>query len=134
MVEVVEDGGVNGGEFLQTSHPPKPQHRPLSSSKWLMGILCSVVSPPACLLPIADAELPEGSPVGRQPIGHDLYDAAMSFQRFPDEFQRCFHVAGLCHEAFEHFTFVIDGAPEVVSFAVDLHEHLVQVPAPLARA
>jgi hypothetical protein len=35
-VEQVVDGGVDGGEHLQTSHPPKPQHRPLSSSEWQM--------------------------------------------------------------------------------------------------
>jgi len=34
VVEVVVDGGVNSGEFLQTSHAPEPKHRPLASSQW----------------------------------------------------------------------------------------------------
>jgi len=33
LVEMVEDGGVDRGEFLQASHAPKPQHRSLSSSE-----------------------------------------------------------------------------------------------------
>jgi len=33
LVEMVIDGSVNGYEFLQTSHTPETQHRPLSPSK-----------------------------------------------------------------------------------------------------
>ena len=33
LVEVVVDGRVNGGENLQTSHPPEPEHRAFASSK-----------------------------------------------------------------------------------------------------
>jgi len=32
-VEMVGDGGVDGGEHLQTSHAPEPKHRPLPSSE-----------------------------------------------------------------------------------------------------
>ena len=42
---MVMDGGMNGGEFLQTSHTTKAQHRPFSSPKWLVRILASVVQP-----------------------------------------------------------------------------------------
>lgn len=57
----------------------------------------------------------------------------MPLQRFLQEFQRRLPISGLRHEALEHFAFVIDGPPEIVPLAVDLHEHLVQVPAPTAR-
>jgi len=33
----------------------------------------------------------------------------------------------------KHLTFVVDGAPEVVPLAIDLHEHLVEMPPPAAR-
>tara|TARA_B100001939_G_C16495432_1_gene427325 strand:- start:42 stop:179 length:138 start_codon:yes stop_codon:yes gene_type:complete len=36
LVEVVEDGGMDGHEFLQTSHSPKALHRAFSSSEWKM--------------------------------------------------------------------------------------------------
>jgi hypothetical protein len=34
LVEVVVNGGVNGGELLQTSHPPEADHSPFPSSEW----------------------------------------------------------------------------------------------------
>jgi len=43
LIEVVEDRGVDGGEFLQTSDAPKPQHGPLSSPKRQVRILEPVV-------------------------------------------------------------------------------------------
>ncbi len=36
LVEMVMDGGMDGGEFLKTSHPSEAEHRPFSSSKWLV--------------------------------------------------------------------------------------------------
>ena len=36
------------------------------------------------------------------------------------------------HVAFQHLSFVIHGPPEIVPLAVDLHEHLVEVPTPSA--
>ena len=33
LVEVVRDRGMDGGEFLKTSHPPETKHRPLASSE-----------------------------------------------------------------------------------------------------
>ncbi len=47
LVEVVVDRAVNRGEFLQTSHPPEAEHRSLSSSEWLVGILDAIVQPAA---------------------------------------------------------------------------------------
>jgi hypothetical protein len=33
LVEMVEDGGVKGNQFLQTSHAAKSLHRPFTSPK-----------------------------------------------------------------------------------------------------
>ncbi len=46
------------------------------------------------------------------------------------EFQGGFLIACLCDVAFQNFVFMIDGPPKVVPLAVDLHENLVQMPAP----
>ena len=35
-IEEVVNRGMDGGEFLQTSHALEAKHRPLSSSKWQM--------------------------------------------------------------------------------------------------
>ena len=50
LVEVVEDGRVDGGELLKTSHAPEALHRAFSSSEGEMGVLHSVVQPSACCL------------------------------------------------------------------------------------
>ncbi|CUH41240.1 hypothetical protein RUM4293_00108 [Ruegeria atlantica] len=50
LVEVVVDRGMDGGEFLQTSHAPETLHRALTSSKRQVRVLDSVVEPPARLL------------------------------------------------------------------------------------
>ena len=60
LVEVVMDRGVDGYEFLQTSHPPEPQHRPLSSSKRQMRIVSAVVGPTRHLAVIASAHILQG--------------------------------------------------------------------------
>ena len=53
LVEVVVDRAVDGGKFLKTSHPPEPEHRPLTSSERLMRILGAVVKP-AANFPLVD--------------------------------------------------------------------------------
>ena len=49
---MIEDRGVNGDEFLQTSHPLEPLHCPSPSSEWQVGILGPVVHPATGLLKI----------------------------------------------------------------------------------
>ena len=34
LIEEIVDGRMDGGEFLETSHPPESLHRPFSSSQW----------------------------------------------------------------------------------------------------
>ena len=58
----------------------------------------------------------------------------MLSHRFLEEFLCGFLVPGLGHKAFQNFTLVIDGAPEVVPLAVDLHENLVEMTPPVARS
>ena len=50
LVEVVEDGGVDGGKLLETSHAPEALHRSFSSSEGEMGVLHTVVEPSPCCL------------------------------------------------------------------------------------
>ena len=40
----------------------------------------------------------------------------------------CLAITALCDKAFQDFPFVIHSTPKVVRFAVNLHEHLIQVP------
>ena len=130
---MVHDGGVDRGEFLQTSHAPEPLHRPFPSSERKVGILRPVVQMPARPLPSARAQIPQRGPVGRQLVCHNLLRPAMPPHGFPEEFQRRLLVTGLCHKAFQHFALVIHRPPQIMPLAVDLHENLIKVPSPAAR-
>ena len=57
LVEVVVDLGVDGAELLERLHPSEPEHCPLSSSEWRVGILGPVVQPPAGFLALGVANL-----------------------------------------------------------------------------
>jgi hypothetical protein len=57
----------------------------------------------------------------------------MLSHRYLEEFQCFLLVARLCDVAFQRLTLVIDGAPEVVPLAVDLHKHFVEMPLSTAR-
>ena len=46
---MIVDVRMDGGELLERLHLSKSQHRPLSSSKRKMRVLCSIVQPPAHL-------------------------------------------------------------------------------------
>ncbi len=59
LVEVIEDGGMDGGEFLQTSHAPETLHRAFTPSKRQVRVLDAVVEPPARLLFFERAKLSE---------------------------------------------------------------------------
>lgn len=50
MIEMVVDGGVDGGEFLQTSHAPEARHHLFPPSKRQVKIFLSVVQPAATIL------------------------------------------------------------------------------------
>ena len=131
LVEMVMYGGMNGGEFLQTSHLPEAKHCPLSSPKWEMRILGAIVEPAASFLTAGIANDLRGGAIGPQFVGHDNLRLAVTLHGIPEEFQRCFAIPALCDIAFQHFTFVINSTPQVVRLAVDLHENLIQVPLPV---
>lgn len=55
----------------------------------------------------------------------------MPLHQFPKKFQCRFLVTRPGDEAFKHLAFMIDGPPQVLAFAIDLHEHFVEMPTPL---
>ena len=130
-VEMVADIGMDGGEFLQVAHAAKPHHRPLSSPERLVRILRPVVEMSSGEMPICCTDLAQSGRVGSQQIGDDFFRQAVAPDHFLEKFQSCLSIPLPAHIDFENLTFVIDGAPHIVLYAVDLHEDLVQMPAPL---
>ena len=120
-----------GGELLQTSHSPKPEHSAFSSPEGEMGILGPIVHMATDLLAVFISNLFHCGAIRRASICDDDLRIPVSFHCFLQEFQGSSLVAFLGDEAFQHFALMIDGTPEIVGFAPYLHEHLVEVPLPL---
>jgi hypothetical protein len=97
----------DGDEFLQTSHPPAAQHRPLSLSKWLVRILRPVIKLAPGFLPISVADLLHRRAVGTEVIGDEDMRATMASHGFPQEFKGCRAITALCNEAFQDVPVVI---------------------------
>ena len=95
LVEVVGDGGVDGGEELKRLHPPEAEHRPLSSPERRVRVLDPVVRVPCRMLTLTRTEFPKRCSVGAQPVGDDLLRSPVSTHQFPQELQRCLAIAGL---------------------------------------
>lgn len=70
LVEVVMDRGVDGGEFLQGSTAPEPEHRPLPSSEWQVRVLCSMVHPATGFLPVRRTKLLQRGAIRPQLVGY----------------------------------------------------------------
>ncbi len=133
LVEVVVNRADKRGEFLQTSHPPEAKHGPFPSSKRLVRILGAIVQPATDLARVDGAQYFERNAVGGQSIRDDRLGRAMPAKRIPQKLQRRLLVPALRHKAFEHLALVIDRAPEIVLHGVDLHEHLIEMPAPMSE-
>ena len=125
---------MNGGELLKRSHSAESEHRPLPSSKWQVRVLGSVVEPAPRFLSICGTNIPQCSTVGPKSICDDYLGLSVLSHRLLEEFQCGFLVACLGDEAFQDLPFVVHRAPQVVPLAVDLHEHLVEMPLPVARS
>jgi len=96
-----------------------------------VGILGAIVFPAASFLSASVADDLHRGTVGPQEIGHDDMWWPKALHCFSKEIQCRFAIPALGDITFKHLTFVIYSAPQVVRFAVDLHENLVQVPLPI---
>ena len=55
----------------------------------------------------------------------------MAFYRFLEEFQRRLAITALGDIGLQYFALVIYGPPQIVGFAVNFDENLVQMPLPM---
>ena len=98
-----------------------------------MRILDAIVQPAADLALVDCADSLQGRAVGCEPVSDDRFHKTVSTQRFSQELQCCLLVQTLRHEAFEHLSLVINGAPEAMLKPVDLDENFVEVPPPVTE-
>lgn len=72
--------------------------------------------------------------LGAHAVGHDSLASVMALQCILQERERHGFASLLYGVGFQNFAFLIDCAQQVIALAVDLHEHLIEVPAPLTEA
>ena len=85
-----------------------------------MRILSSVVYPATCFLPVSISYDNHRCAVGTQFVRYYNFRLAIALHGFSYEFQRGFAIGALGDIAFQNFTFVIYGPPQIVHLAVDL--------------
>ena len=98
---MVVDRGMDGGEFLQTSHAPETLHGAFSSSERKMRILNAVVEPPARALFVQRTEVAERCFVRCKTVRDDFFGTAMPLHQFLEELECCNFVSALRDDGFE---------------------------------
>jgi hypothetical protein len=93
-----------------------------------MRILRPIVEPAPKLLAIGVADLFHRRRISAKPVGDDLPRPAIFFQDSLEKLQRRGLVSSRGDHSLQDFAFMVDGAPEVAEFAVDLHKSLIQMP------
>ena len=124
--------GVGRNEFLEVRHSPEPRHRSLSSSEGQVAVLGPVVEMATDVLAVFVSDLFHGGAIRSKSIGGDEPRCSIPFHGFLQKCKCRLLIPGFGDVAFQHFTFVIDGAPEVMLDAVDFHEDFIEMPVPLS--
>lgn len=99
-----------------------------------MAILGSIVLPSSHFAAVKITKIMHGSRIGFQSVGHDDFRFSVALQRSLDKRQSRRFIPFLRDIALKNFAFVINRSPKVVTLAVDLYEHLVEVLAPMMIA
>jgi hypothetical protein len=95
----------------------------------LVGIFRPIVEVPVLSVFDTAQHLTFCRPVAPQFIGHDHpRDVRQPLKEFAEEFFGSSLVTPTLHQDIEYVLVLVDGAPEIVSFAIDREKHLIQVP------
>ena len=78
-------------------------------------------------------EFPHRCRVGSQPIGNDGLSPAMPLQCLLQKSQSRRFIPFFSHARLQDLALVINGSLQIMSLAIDVHEHLVKVPAPMTK-
>ena len=94
-----------------------------------MRILRPIVETATNLVPICGADLFHRRGIRAKPVSDDFPRTAIFLQDALEKFQRRSLVPFSGDDRVQHLAFMVDGAPEIKELAIDLHNHLVQMPA-----
>ena len=129
QLEVIVDPAVNGEKPLGLPGGFEPLHVPLAPSGRLMRDFAAIIQISALPMLAAELHLPLRCRVGFQLVrDHDPRRIAQSFQQFAEETLGRLRVAPALDQDVENNSVLVDGAPEIVLFAADADEDLVEEP------
>jgi hypothetical protein len=119
---------------LGLPHRLESAYGPFSRTRGLVRVLRPVIQPPPTMMRNAGHEFLLRRCVAGKLIGHDgTRHIPMTLEEPAEEALRGFGISALLHQNVEHFSALIDRAPKIHQLAVDLAEHLVEVPLPPGR-
>src|SRR3954470_3272652 len=127
--EEVGDLIMDGQKPLHLPRRLEALHDPLSSSRWLMRILCPVVEP--FVLAVLDArhDLPLGGGVAAQLVGEQhTRRLSLLLQQFAQQAFGGLLIAPALYEDVEDKAFLVDRAPEPILLAGNGDDDLIKVP------
>jgi hypothetical protein len=100
-----------------------------------MRILCAIVEPNANLVPLGSkTNLVHRRRICPKPVADDVARSPVFLHDPLEKLQRRSLVPSCGDDNLQDLALMVDSAPKVAELAVDLHEHLIQVPAPLRIA
>ena len=118
-------------ELLQTSHSPKSRHCLLPSSEGQVRILGPIVDMTTCFVMAGVPDHLHRDSIRGEFVCYDDLQITVPPHCFLQELQGSSFVPLLGDMGPQHFCFTIDGSPQVMPFAGNFDEDLVQVPLPL---
>jgi hypothetical protein len=126
---VLSDGTIPGEKALGVSCGFKPLHPPLSLVARLMRVFRTPVEVAVRAMFHTREIFPFRRPIALQLIGDDhAWDILLALKDLAAEFLGGDLIAPSLYQNIEHVPVLVDGAPEVMPFAVDAENHSIQVP------
>ena len=98
-----------------------------------MAVLHSIVGPATDFLFVGVAEVFHRCLIGGETVGSDLFRRPVALESLLHEGQRGIFVPGPGDTARKDLALMVHGTPEVDHLSVELHIHLVKMPAPVAE-
>ena len=128
-LEVVVDRSVSGEELLRMPSRFEPPHVAFMPSGRLVRHLAAIVEIPALTVFDARQDLAFGGTIGSELILHEYSRCIpQTLQQLAKEALGCLRIAAILNQYIEHVAVLINGSSEVVQFASDADENLVQKP------
>ena len=129
-VEDVVNGSVDREEALGRADRFEALHLALSSSHWLVRILCPVVCTQTLIVSPGGSNQLQRRAVRSEFVGNnDGRREALPLQALPEQLQRGRLVSPPLDQDIEYFAFAVDRPPHIHSAPCDRDHHFIEMPS-----